>query len=187
MKLNICVDIDGTITDPYYWLKYVNPYFHTNLKSEDIVKFDICRILNIDDETYNEFYDELGEQIHLDNIPRDFAVQVLNKLAEEHNIYYITARPDKYRQVTEKWLCENGLPKVPVYMMGHHNKAEQAKELKCDIFIEDRYRNSVFLAKEGIKVLMLDTNYNRYPLIDNMTRVLGWEDIQKEVKKISNK
>src|SRR3712207_9366101 len=90
MKLNICVDIDGTITDPYYWLKYVNPYFHTNLRSEDIVKFDICRILNIDDETYNEFYDELGEQIHLDNIPRDFAVQVLNKLAEEHNIYYIT-------------------------------------------------------------------------------------------------
>lgn len=177
MKLNICVDIDGTITDPYYWLKYVNKYFKTELTATDIVKFDICRILNIDESEYEKFYDKHGEEIHGDNIARENAKEVLNDLDKDHNIYYVTARPEKYKEVTENWLYSNGLPKAPVYMMGHHNKGEIAKELNCDFFVEDRYRNSVFLAKEGIKVLMIDTNYNRYPLIDNITRVYNWKEI----------
>lgn len=26
-NLNICIDIDGTITEPYYWLEISNKYF----------------------------------------------------------------------------------------------------------------------------------------------------------------
>ncbi|CAM2761429.1 hypothetical protein HAHI6034_08980 [Hathewaya histolytica] len=181
MKLNIGVDIDGTITDPYYWLKYINMYFKTELKPEHIVKFNICEILNIEEQDYLEFYDMHGEEMHSDNIIRDNAKEVLNKLHEDHNIYYITARPEKFKKVTEEWLYSNELPKAPVHMMGHHNKVEKARELNCDFFVEDRYRNSVFLAKEGIKVLMLDTNYNRYPLISNMERVYNWNDIYNHI------
>lgn len=27
-NLNICIDIDGTITEPYYWLDISNKSFH---------------------------------------------------------------------------------------------------------------------------------------------------------------
>ena len=30
-KFNICIDIDGTITDAYYWLEPCNRYFMKNI------------------------------------------------------------------------------------------------------------------------------------------------------------
>ncbi len=33
-NLNICIDIDGTITDPYYWLNITNKYFNKNITEE---------------------------------------------------------------------------------------------------------------------------------------------------------
>lgn len=184
MKLNICIDIDGTITDSYFWIKYLNKFFGFNLKDEDIVKFDICRVANISEEDYQRFYDKWGEEMHLNAIIRDGAASVLKKLSEKHNIYYITARPEKYRQATEAWMDKNDLPRGEIYMMGNHNKEEKAKELQCDVFIEDRYRNAVMIAKEGIKTLLIDSNYNRYPLIEDMIRVYDWNDIYNEISRI---
>lgn len=31
-KLNICIDIDGTVTEPYYWLNIFNKHFKKNIK-----------------------------------------------------------------------------------------------------------------------------------------------------------
>ncbi len=40
-NLNICIDIDGTITEPYYWLEISNKYFKKNIKPEDITVYNI--------------------------------------------------------------------------------------------------------------------------------------------------
>lgn len=181
MRLNICIDIDGTITDPYYWIKYINEYFKTNLSAEDITKFDICRILNITNDEYLKFYDVYGEKIHSSAVLRQYVKDMLNEINNNHNIYYITARPEKYREVTSEWIKVSGLPRGELFMMGNHNKEEKAKELDCHIFIEDRYRNAVMLAKAGFKVLLIDSNYNRYPLIDGIKRVYNWKEIYDEI------
>lgn len=181
MSLNICVDIDGTITDSYAWITYFNEYFNTNVKAEDMIKFDICRITGISEEEYEQFYAIKGNEMHLNAQPREGAAINLSRLSEKNNIYYITARPERFRECTSTWLKENGFPEGEIYMLGSHDKDEKAVELKCDFFVEDRYRNARMIADKGIKVFLIDSNYNRYPLVNNIQRVYGWEEIYLKI------
>lgn len=57
-----------------------------------------------------------------------------------------------------------------------------AKKLESDIFIDDWYENAVQLSKNGFKVLLIDTNYNRMPLNENIIRVFNWNEIYEIVK-----
>ena len=52
MKLNICIDIDGTITEPYYWLELANEYFGKNIKPYEVTKYEIHEVLNMPREDY---------------------------------------------------------------------------------------------------------------------------------------
>ena len=59
-KLNICIDIDGTITDPYYWLSYANTYFNSNISESQVISYDIPKVLNISRGEYLEFYENIA-------------------------------------------------------------------------------------------------------------------------------
>lgn len=39
--LNICIDIDGTITDPYYWLDFANSYFNLNVTKDMVTQYEL--------------------------------------------------------------------------------------------------------------------------------------------------
>lgn len=56
-------------------------------------------------------------------------------------------------------------------------KVDKARELKCNMFIEDSYDNAVQLSNADFKVLLIDTNYNRKPLNESITRVYNWTEI----------
>ncbi|SEF87837.1 hypothetical protein SAMN05660865_01240 [Caloramator fervidus] len=176
-RLNICVDIDGTITEPFYWLELANYYFKKNIKEEDIKEYEIHKVLGITEEEYNKFYEVYDEVIHFTAKPRKGAVDVLNKLSKNHNIYYVSARHPKLMDITKAWLDINNMPKGNIYLLGSHDKVQKAKDLNCDVFIEDRYENAVDLAKNGFKVLLIDCSYNKKPLIKGIERVYNWEQI----------
>lgn len=63
-NLNICIDIDGTITEPYYWLEISNKYFKKNIKPEDITVYNIEDVLGITEEEYMKFYEKYKVRIH---------------------------------------------------------------------------------------------------------------------------
>ncbi|WP_432401325.1 5' nucleotidase, NT5C type [Wukongibacter sp. M2B1] len=180
-KLNLCVDIDGTITTPYYWLKDGNQYFNTNLKPEDVCEYEIHKVLNVSREEYLRFYDLLGEEIHAKAKLRSRARRILCKLAEYHNIHYVTAREKKMTEVTHWWIDKKKLPVDGIHILGSHYKVDKAKELRCDIFIEDRYENALEISKAGYKVLLIDCNYNRLPIPKEIVRVKDWDDIYNEI------
>lgn len=182
--MNICVDIDGTITNAYYWIEYINKHFGCELKEEDMIYYDICKVLDITHETFMEFYTKCSYELHKNAVMRDSAKEILSKFAENHNIYYVTARPEELRDVTLEWFEEAGLPKGDLFMLGSHDKVQKAKELDCELFFEDRYENAIQLSEAGIRVLLLDCYYNRQPLNDNITRVMDWMEIYNIVKEI---
>ena len=35
IKLNICIDIDGTITSPYHFIPYLNELYNKNITEEE--------------------------------------------------------------------------------------------------------------------------------------------------------
>lgn len=184
-NLNICIDIDGTITDPYYWLSYANQYFNLNITENEVTEYSIHKILNIEEKAYLKFYEELKVEIHSKQPLRKDVKEILDILHKYNNLYFVTAREKSLELLTFSYLLNNEIPFDEVFVLGTHNKVPKANELNCNIFIEDSYDNAISLSENGFKVLLLDTNYNRLPLNSNITRVNNWNEILQIINEIS--
>lgn len=185
-KLNLCIDIDGTITDPYYWIKRTNEYFKTTIKPKDVTRYDIHEVLGIKVEDYLNFYNQYKELIHSESKARRGVTQVINRLYRHHQIHFVTAREPGLEKVSVEWLKKYNIPIDTISLLGTHNKVEKAFELKCDIFMEDRYENAVQLSEAGFKVFLLDCNYNKGILNEKIIRVNNWYQIEQYIIELSN-
>ncbi len=175
--LNICIDIDGTITDPYYWLDFANEYFNKCITKEQVTEYYVHKVMNIEEDEYDSFYAENKFKIHSEEKIRDEVEVILKNLNVMHNIYFVTARDKELEVLTHLYLRENQIPYDELFVLGSTDKVEKAVELKCSVFIEDSYENAIQLSNAGFMVLLLDTNYNRKPLNENILRVYSWKEI----------
>lgn len=178
-KLNLCIDIDGTVTEPYYWLERANRYFDRQLEPEDITAYEIHRMLDIGEDDYSEFYELYGKLLHKESKARFGASEMIQQLYQQHNIHFVTAREEKMRETSVEWLARHQMPMDSISLLGSHYKVEKARELKSDLFIEDCYSNALLLAGAGFDVLLIDCTYNKGPLPQNVTRVKNWLEISK--------
>lgn len=184
-NLNLCIDIDGTITNPYYWLDMTNKYFNKNITEEQITKYYIHEVMNITRDEYEEFYEKSKFELHTNPELRADVKAVINRLSLFNTIYFVTARDESLTMLTYAYLKNKGIHYDNLFLLGSHYKVEKAKELNCSIFIEDNYDNAIQLSEAGFKVLLLDTNYNRKKLNDNIIRVYNWNEIFSIIKKLS--
>ena len=74
----------------------------------------------------------LGAQVDINDI------RVLNSLAMYNEIFYITARSLHLEPVTKLWLMSNGIPHEENLFMGYSDKKDIIKELKIDVYVDDR-------------------------------------------------
>lgn len=73
---------------------------------------------------------------------------------------YITARRLD-NCISEQWLDINGFPTAPVYTVPHNtSKAEIAKTIGVEIFVDDNYKNFVELNNAGICTYLYDAPHN---------------------------
>lgn len=184
-KLNICIDIDGTITSPYHFIPYLNELYNKNITEIECNTHDWETLYGIDMNTMLvEFHENYLHSYGEAKIV-DYAKEIIDKLRENHNLYFVTARNEKLGDITTNWLYKNGFAEIEVYLLGSDYKIKKAKELECHIFIEDNPSNAVQLANEGMKVLLIDTNYNQGIEHNNITRVNNWIDIDKFIDNLS--
>jgi len=183
-NLNICIDIDGTITDAYYWLNITNKYFNKNITEEQVTQYYIHEVMGIKQEEYEKFYEENKIEIHTEQKLREDVQIVIKTLSAYNNIYFVTAREKSLTMFTHSYLKKNGIPYDDLFVLGSHYKVDKAIELKCDVFIEDNYDNAVNLSNAGFKVLLLDTNYNRKPLNENVVRINNWKEIYSIINEL---
>jgi uncharacterized HAD superfamily protein len=176
-KLNLCIDIDGTVTEPYYWLEAANRYFGKQIRPEEITVYDIHKALNIEEADYQKFYDLHGQRFHWEAKARLGAGKVIQRLHRYHNIHFVTARDEKYTGTSIAWLAKHQIPLDTIWHLGTPDKANKARELKSDLFIEDSHSNAIQLAKAGFDVLLIDCGYNQRPLPEHVTRVEDWAEI----------
>ncbi|MBU5257334.1 5' nucleotidase, NT5C type [Tissierella praeacuta] len=184
-ELNLCIDIDGTITEAYYWLPRVNDYFNTKITPKDVTVYEIHEVLGVDRTAYELFYALYGEALHLESKIRKGVKKVLDNLYKKHGIHFVTAREERMKAVTYMWLSHHKIPMDSLTLLGSHNKVGTAKDLNCDIFIEDRYENAIQLAEAGFEVLLIDCNYNRGSLPSKVTRVTNWYEIENIIVNIA--
>ena len=150
------------------------------------------------DRFRNELYDSpfFGE---LDVYPECPAV--LGRLVEAgHELYFITARAEKRRVITETWLHEKGLMRyakglhlkprgdfVPP-VVGRYDakgsaiyKRRVASDLGLDAFCEDDETIARTLADGGIRVYLFDRAWNRGLDHPNVTRIADWNELAATV------
>lgn len=184
-RLNICIDIDGTITDSYYWLSFCNEYFNTCLTEEDVTSHSIREVLGVDEEQFVEFYKKNKLKFHSNQTVRNDAGPVIRDLNRLHNIYFVTARDAGLTMFTHAFLRKNDIPYDRLFVLGTPNKVQKASDLECDIFIEDNYENAVQLSEAGYPVILIDACYNRKPLNESITRVWNWDEAGEIIKRLS--
>lgn len=182
-NLNICIDIDGTVTEPYYWLGFANQYFNKNVKPKEVTQYEIEGILGVTREDYERFYDIYGEAMHRESAIRTGAFEAISRLYGGNNIHFVTARQERMRNVSLEWLKGYKIPMNSISFLGSHDKINKAKELSSDIFVEDRYENAISLSQAGFEVLLIDCSYNKGILPDNVKRVRNWYQIFNIISK----
>ncbi|MBD7911875.1 MULTISPECIES: hypothetical protein [Clostridium] len=183
-NLNICIDIDGTITDAYYWLDLCNEYFNTNITKEQATEYCIHKVVGVTEEEYSQFYEKYKFNLHSTEKLRNDAKSVITKLNLDNNIYFVTARDKSLTLLTIRYLIKNKIPYDDLFVLGNSYKVDTAKNLNCHIFIEDSYDNAMELSNAGFKVLLIDTNYNRKPINKNIIRVCNWYEIHEIIKEL---
>lgn len=186
--LNIGIDIDGTVTDPYFWLSHANRHFNKQVTQKDVTCYEIHKVLGVDEQAYREYYDRCGAELHRNADIRLGVKEVLGRLKHMHRLHFITARNKTLEDVSIEWLERHELPYDTIIHTGSHHKADCAKELKCDLFIEDCLNTALELSEAGIEVLLLNCNYNKAPLDKHIIRVNDWFQIERiiEIKSKAN-
>lgn len=153
--------------------------YNRNIKEEDCTMVNWFRLYDEDNEKLIERFHYKYMNSYEEAEIIDGAKQIIEDLNEKNNIYFVTARGNELQDVTIKWLEKNELSSIEIYMLGSDYKIDKAKELKCDIFIEDNPLNALQLAQGGVRVFLLETNYNKDTKHDNITKVKDWEHIKR--------
>lgn len=182
-KYNIGIDIDGTMTWSGYFLPYLNEYFGKNIPYEELRKYDFKDIYKVSDEEIDVFFSTHGKDlIYKVDILENVKDTVL-ELATKHNVWIITARNTDMHGKTKEWLTKNGLGEIELITLGTPDKLQKARDLGCEIFIEDHPEASVTIAEAGIKLYLVDAPYNKHLNHENITRVSNWIEIRNLFEK----
>jgi hypothetical protein len=189
----LCVDIDGVLAD------YVDGYIDflirkgvvgVEVKNIPLSTYNIAEGLSIDkglEEMAKREFQENGGFSSLPVYPQ--SASVLKSAREQgYRIALISARP--YLEVrrihadTVKWLGDNNVPYDAIFWGKDKADIVYSKlyPIKPKYFIEDRDKHAIELANEGIKVLLLDKEYNQGVIHPNIVRVKDWQEIYAIIK-----
>lgn len=180
-KLNICIDIDGTITSPYHFIPYLNELYNKEITENECYTLDWKELYGVESEQILEVFHRNYMHSYSEAEVVEDAKDIIVELFDAHNVYFVTARSEILTDITTTWLNDKGFSDIDVYLLGSDNKIGKARELECHIFIEDNPSNALQLASEGLKVLLIDTNYNKDVNHDNIVRVTNWKDIKEVI------
>ncbi len=185
--MNIGIDIDDTLTD-------MKIEMGNNLK-EYLIKIGKTKEYEVDEldkndgrllqKRYNLTYEELKyflgtiqESFTNTVLPRDNAVQVINKLKESgHKITIITARDEEFHDdpysQSKTWLLKNNIV-FDKLIVNARDKATICKNENVDILIDDSLNNCTVVSEVGIKTLRVVSNSE---VADNLNTFNDWNEI----------
>lgn len=123
---------------------------------------------------------------------REGAAEVISELSQqEYEFHAITARKFATdhnplgkiaRRWFETWLNTEGISFRSIQYcnetLSRQDKLFACRKLGVDAMIEDKPDNALYLAENGIRVLMPDTPYNRDTVHDNISRMMSWREIK---------
>ncbi len=122
-------------------------------------------------EIWERFYAEGVDYIATAG-PIPGAIVSLQRLAEEHDVRFITYRPDVTRDATRLWLTRANLD-LPVHY------EQQKWTVPCDLYVDDHGPTIKEMDDRGCRAVMFDQPWNWS--FTPATRAHSWSDIEELV------
>lgn len=183
--MKIGIDLDGVVVDTYrHTIKFYNSLFRSEIGIEEfpahtkMVKYLIGTYSFKEEQAKKYWYDNML-QIFSEAKPLEGAAETINKLSQDHEVYFISAREDLpgVREVTEKWLADNNIVVDNNLFLTQGPKGMLAKNMGIDLFIEDAPHHIETILNENIRVVIMETKYNMNINYDSCFFIKKWSGI----------
>ena len=192
--MRIGIDADGVLTDmSKFYFEQGERYFKR--KPSNPAGYSISEIFGCSAKQEFRFGLRYFVKYCKDCPPREHCSEVIAKLNREgHQLYEITAR--KFvtmnnplgwysRKLFENWVRRYQMSFEDIYYCSESSaptdKLKGCKQFGVDLMIDDRPNVALYLAENGIKVLLFDARYNQNVEHKNIVRVDDWDDIYRRI------
>ena len=200
--MRIGVDLDDVTAEcavPY--LRRFAAEYGLELPSEDIGWHTLREIEAVSGEEKDRFRSRLYDSAFFGELEvyADAPAVLERMVAAGHELYYITARAERRRFITETWLREKDLMRHakavhlrpwgdfdPTSPPGRYDATSSARyklrlsqDLGLEAFCEDDELIGRTLAEAGVHVWLFDQPWNRGLAHPNIERVTGWSDVAR--------
>lgn len=181
--MRIGIDIDGVISDfVFEFNKLVLIKFNYPLREDEIYLHDLYLVLGINQDECLELI-EITLKKDL-NLVED-AKRVLDLIKKHNEIYLLTARSDKFKETTIKWLKRKLIPFDKILFLNEGEKYS-CKE-NFDIIIEDCLKDAINWRKKVKYVIIFDRPWNKtLDVKKQLIRVKNWAEILKKIEEIKS-
>lgn len=189
--MKIGVDMDSVLAEIMIPLvNFHNDLYGTDLKLEDHIHYDLTKVWKCSNDEVLEKIDKFYRSSYFDKTqPVKGAKEGIGHLSKKHELIVITSRPYSIENKTLGWLAKHFPGTFKSVQHTNHINFDKSKkrdkssvcmELGIKLMIDDCLEFAEDCAGKNIKVLLVDTPWNRSDkLHKNITRVLSWEEIVK--------
>lgn len=191
--MNIGIDLDGVLTNFNDFCMNYGAKYASEIGKGKIINpkgYESVEIFDWGKNTNDEFWLKYKLKYVIEEPPRPFAKEVIDKLKKEgHNIYIITARAsefedveknEKMKDLVRKWFAKHELY-YDELIFSTVNKLENCREKNIDIMVEDSPHNIKQLS-EHLPIICFDARYNRECESKNIIRCYSFYDIYEKIK-----
>lgn len=198
-KMKIGVDIDEVVVE---FMKHFIEFYKRkvdkkfDLDYESIENYLFEDIFNIDTEDAFVLLDSFSKSNFSKEMPSVEGVKKsINKLKENYDIVFITARPTSVKEETIRDIATH-FPKNDFKIIYSYDdernkiksKAEFCKEHGISCMIDDSSKVIEECASEGLTCFLFDRPWNRNfndKKYENIFRVKNWNEIQEKLKELN--
>ena len=111
-NLNICIDIDGTITSPYHYLPQLSSIYNKKLTEEDFTTVYWAELYGdtlegMLDKLHSKYMNSYSEAKVVEGVK-----DVIDELYKDNNLFFVTARNYSLTQITQDWLKKQQLSQM---------------------------------------------------------------------------
>lgn len=192
-RKRIGIDLDDVLLDLNTALcAYHNARYATSFSKEDTVDYDLWNLWGCSrEEVFRRVEDFYDSPEHLGSTPIPGSVEAVSALAKRYDLFLVTAKPERLRDMTEWWIDRHfpGMFRELRFTGGYRRepgtsvrKSDICRELGICTFVDDALSNVHDLAPVMDRVFLLDSPWNRqevpYP---SVTRVFSWQEILDRV------
>lgn len=188
--MRIAVDLDEVLAQFINaYLEWHNKKYGTAVKRDDCHDYRLWYSLASSRKENEERITEFFNTRHYQSIkPVEGATEAILSIAEQHELFVVTSRPEQRRKQTKFWINKH-FPDAfsDIYFTDYYTrlnnkrtKSQVCKMLKAHILIEDNIEFAKECSPLLKKALLLDAPWNRNIEHDNnIIRVHSWREVIK--------